>query len=173
MEGMFVLTQGKTVMVLLKNVNTSGLQFIKDQRITDDKLLALVDTMNDTLTFAKSLNDIEQIKIVEKIVTRILQQTAECAFFIREYAQRNFVGKLLLRVPKFMVPYKDPERVAQQLWKDPTTKIGEFTEAFRQLRVDLDTGTLQQNTIVTSRISEGVDVLGIPITFPTQASHLT
>ena len=100
---MFVLTQGKTVMVLLKNVNTSGLQFIKDQRITDDKLLSLVDTMYDTLTFAKNLNDIEQIKTVEKIVTRILQQTAECAFFIREYARRNFLGMLFLRIAKLQL----------------------------------------------------------------------
>ena len=169
---MFVLTQGKTVMVLLKNVNTSGLQFIKDQRITDDKLLSLVDTMDDTLTFAKNLNDIEQIKTVEKIVTRILQQTAECAFFIREYARRSFVGMLLLRISKFTVAYRDPERVVQQLWKDPAAKIDEFTEAFRQLRIDLDSGTLQQTTIVTSKISEDVEILGMPIAVPTRAFHL-
>ena len=122
--------------------------------------------MNDTLMFAQSLNDIEKIKTVEKIVTRILQQTAECAFFIRECARRSFVGMLLLRISKFTVAYRDPERVVQQLWKDPAAKIDEFTEAFRQLRVDLDTGTLQQNTIVTSKISEGVKVLGIPNLFP-------
>ena len=122
--------------------------------------------MNDTLMFAQSLNDIEKIKTVEKIVTRILQQTAECAFFIREYARRSFVGMLLLRISKFTVAYRDPERVVQQLWKDPAAKIDEFTEAFDRLRVDLDTGTLQQNTIVTSKISEGVQVLGIPNVFP-------
>ena len=129
--------------------------------------------MNSTLVFADNLSEIPKNKGLEKIVTQILQQTAECAFFIREYAQRNFIGMFPLRISKFTVAYMDPERVAQQLWKDPTTKIGEFTEAFRQLRVDLDTGTLQQNTIVTSRISEGVDVLGITIAFPTRASHLT
>ena len=122
--------------------------------------------MNDTLMFAQSLNDIEKIKTVEKIVTRILQQTAECAFFIREYAQRNLIGMFLSGIPKLTVAYKDPERVAHQLWKDPAAKIDEFTEAFSQLRADLDTGTLQQNTIVTSKISEGVQVLGIPNVFP-------
>ena len=66
----------------------------------------------------------------------------------------------LSRIPKFTVAYKDPERVAQQLWKDPATKIDEFTGAFKQLRVDLNTGTLQQGTIVTSKISEVVKVLG-------------
>ena len=129
--------------------------------------------MNDTLMFAQSLNDIEKIKTVEKIVTRILQQTAECAFFICEYARLNFIGMSLSGVSKFTATYRDPERVAQQLWKDPAAKIDEFTGAFRQLRIDLDTGTPQQNTIVTSRISEGVEVLGIPIAFCTRASHLT
>ena len=66
----------------------------------------------------------------------------------------------LSRIPKFTVAYKDPERVAQQLWKDPVAKIDEFIGAFKQLRVDLDTGTLQQNTIVTSKISEVIKVLG-------------
>ena len=129
--------------------------------------------MNGTLAFAENLNDIPKIKAVEKIVARILQQTAECAFFIREYARRNFIGMLLSRISKFTVAYGDPERVARQLWKDPTAKIDEFTGAFRQLRIDLDTGTPQQNTIVTSRISEGVEVLGTPIAFCTRASHLT
>ena len=116
--------------------------------------------MNGTLALAENLNDITKIQAVEKIVTRILQQTAECAFFIREYAQRNFIGMFPLRIPKFTVAYMDPERVAQQLWKDPAAKIDEFIGAFKQLRVDLDTGTLQQNTIVTSKISDVVKVLG-------------
>ena len=95
---MFVFIQGKKVIVPLENANTFGLQLIKDQRITDDKLLSLVDTMNGTLAFAENLNDIKKIKIVEKTVTLILQQTAECAFFIREYARRNFLGMLLSRI---------------------------------------------------------------------------
>ena len=166
MEGMFVLIQGKTFMTPLKKTNTCGLQLIKDQRIIDDKLLSLMDTMNDTLAFAENLNDIEKIKTVERIVTRILQQTAECAFFIREYSRRNFVGMLLLRISKSTLAYRGSERVAQQLWKDPAAKIDEFVEAFSHLRADLDTGTLQQNTIVTSKISESVKVLGIPNVFP-------
>ena len=95
---MFIRIQGKKAMVPMTNANTCGLQLIKDQRITDDKLLSLVDTMNDTLAFAENLNDIKKIKTVEKTVTLILQQTAECAFFIREYARRNFLGMLLSRI---------------------------------------------------------------------------
>ena len=63
--------------------------------------------------------------------------------------------------------YRASGRVAQQLWNDPATKIDEFTDAFRQLRIDLDTGTLQQTTIAISKISKDVEILGIPITFPT------
>ena len=103
MEGMFVRIQGKKVRVPLKNADTCGLQLIKDRRMTDDKLLSLVDTMNGTLAFAENLNDIKKIKTVEKTVTLILQQTAECAFFIREYARRNFLGMLFLRIAKLQL----------------------------------------------------------------------
>ena len=51
------------------------------------------------------------------------------------------------------------EKVVEQLLKDPNTKIQEFVVAFKTLRKDLDTGTLQQNTLITSRISDQVDIL--------------
>ena len=52
------------------------------------------------------------------------------------------------------------EKVVEQLLRDPNIKIQEFVVAFKALRQDLDTGTLQQNTLITSRISDQVDILG-------------
>ena len=52
------------------------------------------------------------------------------------------------------------EKVVEQLLKDPNIKIQEFVVAFKTLRKDLDTGTLQQNTLITSRISDQVNILG-------------
>ena len=57
------------------------------------------------------------------------------------------------------------EKVVEQLLKDPNTKIQEFVVAFKTLRKDLDTGTLQQNTLITSRISDQVDILGTYMQF--------
>ena len=50
--------------------------------------------------------------------------------------------------------------MAQQFWNDPVAKIEEFSEAFKQLRADLDTGILHQIAIVTSRVADGVEILG-------------
>ena len=53
------------------------------------------------------------------------------------------------------------DRALEQLWKDPNAKIDDFTKSFEQLRRDLDTGTLQHNALVVSKVSTQVGVLGI------------
>ena len=61
---------------------------------------------------------------------------------------------LFLRVRK-------SDRALEQLWKDPDAKINDFAKAFEQLRKDLDTGTLQHNALVVSKVSTQVGILGI------------
>ena len=64
------------------------------QTATDGKLLGLVGTMNDTFSFVEDLDELpNKIARLEDIITRILQQTAECALFIREYVRQSFAGK--------------------------------------------------------------------------------
>ena len=57
------------------------------------------------------------------------------------------------------------DRALEQLWKDPNAKINDFTKAFEQLRKDLDTGTLQHNALVVSKVSTQVGILGILTAF--------
>ena len=69
---------------------------IQTQELTDQKLLSLVETMKNTFSFAKNLKELsnrEDFGILKEIINKILQQTAECAFFIREYASRRFLRK--------------------------------------------------------------------------------
>ena len=56
---------------------------------------------------------------------------------------------------------RESDRALEQLWKDPNAKIKDFTNAFEQLRKDLDTGTLQHNALVVSKVSTQVGILGI------------
>ena len=66
------------------------------QTATDGKLLGLVGTMNDTFSFVEDLDELpNKIARLEDIITRILQQTAECALFIREYVRQSFAGTFL------------------------------------------------------------------------------
>ena len=68
------------------------------QTATDGKLLGLVGTMDDTFSFVEDLDGLpNKIARLEDIITRILQQTAECALFIREYVRQSFAGTSLYR----------------------------------------------------------------------------
>ena len=55
----------------------------------------------------------------------------------------------------------ESDRTLRQLWENPGSKIDDFTKAFEQLRKDLDTGTLQHNALVVSKVSTQVGILGI------------
>ena len=54
----------------------------------------------------------------------------------------------------------ESDRALEQLWKDPNAKIDDFAKSFKQLRKDLDTGTLQHNALVVSQVSKQVGILG-------------
>ena len=69
---------------------------IQNQRLTDQKLISLVRTMNKTFSFSKNLKKLstqDNFETLKEILNQILQQTGECAFFIREYASRRFLGR--------------------------------------------------------------------------------
>jgi hypothetical protein len=57
------------------------MQVIRNQFFRDEKLITLVATMESIFSF------------VDVIQSDIFIQTVECGIFIREYANRGFVGK--------------------------------------------------------------------------------
>ena len=134
------------------------------QTATDGKLLGLVSTMNDTFSFVEDLDELpNKIARLEDIITRILQQTAECALFIREYVRQSFAGTFLYQVIfphfRFILFFFLLGRMIEQLWKDQSSKIDQFTGAFTELQKSLDSGMLLQNTFVTSRTLDAVSQL--------------
>ena len=73
---------------------------IQTQRLADQNLLALVETVKKTFSFAKNLEKLptqENFNTLKEIINQILQQTGECAFFIREYVSRRFLSKYTRR----------------------------------------------------------------------------
>ena len=69
-----------------------AIQVVRNQKITDEKLLLLVNAMDDTFSFLKNLDNLPaKMKKLEDVISRALQQTAECAFFIHDYADRRFI----------------------------------------------------------------------------------
>ena len=68
---------------------------VKNQEITDDKLLSLFESVNQTFSFAKNLQELRnKVQALESIITQILKQTTECGFFVQDYVARGFYSTL-------------------------------------------------------------------------------
>jgi hypothetical protein len=48
--------------------------------------------MDDLYDFVTLADDLKKNPVLQSIVEQILKQTIECAFFIKEYMERNFGG---------------------------------------------------------------------------------
>ena len=67
---------------------------VRDQEITDNRLLDLFALVNQTFAFAKDLQNLhEKVETLEDVVSQILKQTTECALFVQDYVHRGFYGK--------------------------------------------------------------------------------
>ena len=69
-------------------------QAIQGQLERDQRLVDLVTTMENVYSFVDVVQSIPgKLQLLEDIITKILQQTVECAIFIREYTGHGFIGK--------------------------------------------------------------------------------
>jgi len=71
-------------------------QIVRNQVTTDQKLIALVRTMEKVYSFVDAIesNVSEKVKALEDIIKRIFAQTMECSIFIKQYAkQGGFASK--------------------------------------------------------------------------------
>ena len=68
---------------------------VRNQEIADNKLLSLFESVKQTFSFAKNLQELrDKVQTLEDIITQILKQTTECGFFVQDYLQRGFYSTL-------------------------------------------------------------------------------
>ena len=68
---------------------------VRNQEIADDKLLSLFESVKQTFSFAKNLQELRnKVQALENIITQILKQTTECGFFVQDYVARGFYSTL-------------------------------------------------------------------------------
>ena len=61
----------------------------------DQKLGALVKTMEDVYAFVDTIQSLpNKLQLLEDVIVKILNQTVECAIFIREYTGCGFASEL-------------------------------------------------------------------------------
>ncbi|KAJ6609708.1 hypothetical protein B0H10DRAFT_2225724 [Mycena sp. CBHHK59/15] len=130
-------------------VLTSTYKAVKTQQETDNKLAKLVQTMAEVYSFVGDVESLAQkIKRLEDTVLEI-QQTVECAIFIRENTGTGFCGRLV-----------------GQVWSDASGKIDSLSAALLKVKQNFDDGLAIQTAFVSMKTLEEVGHLGTGIFSP-------
>ncbi|KAF7363053.1 WD40 repeat-like protein [Mycena venus] len=93
-----VITKIHPFAELAHNVLTSVYQAVKKQRKMDQAIIQLVQAMVDVYSFTKDVDLLPDIERVEGIVSAIVQETARCALFIREYTAHGFAARMVSQI---------------------------------------------------------------------------
>ncbi|KAF7363084.1 WD40 repeat-like protein [Mycena venus] len=83
---------------LAYNVLTSVYQAVKKQRKMDQAIIQLVQAMVDVYSFTKDVKLLSEIERIKDIVDAIVQETAKCALFIREYTGHGFAVRMVSQI---------------------------------------------------------------------------
>ncbi|KAJ7480978.1 hypothetical protein FB451DRAFT_155281 [Mycena latifolia] len=124
-------------------VLTSVYKAVKNQQDTDDKLLKLVETMDEVYSFVKDVKFLrEKIKSLEDKSSAIFKQTFECALFIQEYTGHGFW-----------------DRTVRNTWMNTDQKIDNLCETLLQLRDSFDGRLAVQSLFISTKVLETVESL--------------
>ncbi|KIM77597.1 hypothetical protein PILCRDRAFT_614766 [Piloderma croceum F 1598] len=121
---------------------SSVYKVVRNQVTTDQKLIALVGTMESVYSFVDAIqsNVAEKVKVLENVIKKIFAQTIECAMYIQEYSkQGGFV-----------------ERTLRGMLKDNAGTIEKLTQNLLDLKKEFDSGVGVHTAIVSFRIQEDV-----------------
>ncbi|KAF7965338.1 hypothetical protein HWV62_44307, partial [Athelia sp. TMB] len=122
----------------------------KQQTETDAEVLALFKKLADLYSFVDGVESLkEKIAQLDAVLTRVLEQTAECGIFFREYTSHGFAG-----------------RFVKQAVSNRSQKISDLSSTLGQLHDELTSGLLlhtacvsSKTAFVSSQIKAGVDRL--------------
>ncbi|KAF7968879.1 hypothetical protein HWV62_29156 [Athelia sp. TMB] len=122
----------------------------KQQTETDAEVLALFKKLADLYSFVDGVESLkEKIAQLDAVLTRVLEQTAECGIFFREYTSHGFA-----------------RRFVGQAISNRGQVISELSSTLDQLREDLMSGLAlhtaclsSKTAFVSSQIKAGVDRL--------------
>lgn len=68
-------------------------QLVQAQKGRDDRITQLVDTMRPTYSTVIGSESLQEDKLLQNVVDRILKQTVGCGFFIQNRTRRSFTGQ--------------------------------------------------------------------------------
>jgi hypothetical protein len=134
---------------------------VKEQRETDDKVLELGKTMVEVYAFVEDVDTLShRIKHLDNVVTAILEQTFECALFIREYTGHGFGGTNSF-ISCYWCLTACLGRLVRNNWTNTTQQIDDLSTAFFKLKDEFDRGVGLQTVIFSAAIKDDTEYLGM------------
>ncbi|KZP11388.1 hypothetical protein FIBSPDRAFT_1050827 [Athelia psychrophila] len=125
-------------------VLTAVYKIIVAQLAIDQSVADLFQTMQDVYSFVDAIEAVpSKIKLLEKIIERILIQTAECGRLIQEYSGHGFAGRCLRETMGASTP----------------DKVAAMAQNLTTLRGQFDTGVAVNTAVVCFRIQTDVTTL--------------
>ncbi|KAJ7609452.1 hypothetical protein FB45DRAFT_1126799 [Roridomyces roridus] len=122
---------------------TGVYQVVKKQQDTNDKLMNLVQTMDQVYDFVEAVEFLPQkVKSLEKQVSSIVKVTVECALFIQEYTAHGFCTHAI-----------------QGIWDTKQRKIDGLCHTLVKLKESFDSGLTIQSLLFSIRIMDKLDGL--------------
>ncbi|KZP23176.1 hypothetical protein FIBSPDRAFT_930707 [Athelia psychrophila] len=119
-------------------------KIIVAQLAIDQSVADLFQTMQDVYDFVDAIEAVPtKIKLLEKIIERILIQTAECGRLIQEYSGHGFAGRCL----------------RENMGASTPDKVAAMAQNLITLRGQFDTGVAINTAVVCFRIQTDVTTL--------------
>ncbi|KZP06550.1 hypothetical protein FIBSPDRAFT_939960 [Athelia psychrophila] len=129
---------------ILSAVHKTNRQIIVAQVAIDQSVADLLQTIQDVYGFVDAIKEEpSKIKLLEDIIERILNQTAECGRFIQEYLGHGFAGRLL----------------RETMGASTAVTVAGMAQSLITLRGQFDTGLSVQIAIVCFRIQTDVNTI--------------
>ncbi|KAF7987068.1 hypothetical protein HWV62_219 [Athelia sp. TMB] len=119
-------------------------KIIVAQIAIDQSIAGLADTMRNVYSFVDAIEAVpKKIELLEDIIQRIFNQTAQCGMFIQEYTGHGFGGRVLREAMGASTP----------------AKVASMADSLTNLRAEFDTGVAIQIATVAFRTHEVVITL--------------
>jgi hypothetical protein len=112
-----------------------SLQSILTQIDRDNRIHQLVEVIDDVYSFVKDADIVKKIESQEKIFAAMVQQTTECAYFIRDYAIKGFCGSAPALGQAGSSPLFTGKRTIKSTFSSADDKIKAYEDKFKELKM--------------------------------------
>ncbi|KAF8953056.1 hypothetical protein BDZ97DRAFT_1680146 [Flammula alnicola] len=140
-------------------VLSSASKMIIGQNARDESISALLNKMENVYIFITQ-EDLETIKSMHIVITRICQQTLECAYFLRDYAKAKSYCKSTTKIiplASSSPPFSSGSRLGKNFISEADIRVQQYNTVFDDLMQQFRDQVVRETVLVTHRILSTVE----------------